>query len=577
MALPAGTSDGDKSGIELAPQVLGASTNDTPSAASAASPAVQTERDAALLGWDFDVRELWGGGWEELVNEDAEQIGEAYEASILGGMIGVEDAEPQGEGMDHGFKEASGHTARGAEKAQKKISAKGMISNFVLSIIGSTTLGLAAQMKVCGWLLPPLMVIVGAAIVCENTRLVTATIDKMQNQDGIRVLAYPDFAKGAFGIWGKRVASVTSMCALLGMMCAFLVVESENFDYVLPITWPWFGCDHCGRKWWALFLTPVTTFYVFGNPGALLKKTAFLGPVVCMLTVILAWVGSGAAIASSSEIPDSCQTQRIVLPSMWQLFSASFILQLAQVGSYGFYGFAVISTVPTLRSQMKDPKKTAPAATFAYLIALLLFLPIMLIGYAGFGELVPENLIDGMRTERPAGWWALNRPFETGSITATGVCLDFSVTLNLVLTEAIYIPCTIMAIEASFPGIFRTGPPWTRKVMRVGFILFRFLVATEIQSFVAISALVSSLFCVCNNIIFPIVAFHWYEVKEVGALRKSIHAMVVLYGCFILILGTYSSIQAMSPHEEEAPGTFLRSDLSAECIAAFHQANRSGT
>ena len=30
----------------------------------------------------------------------------------------------------------------------------------------------------------------------------------------------------------------------------------------------------------------------------------------------------------------------------------------------------------------------------------------------------PENLVDGMRDQRPTGWWALNRGWETGRLTA---------------------------------------------------------------------------------------------------------------------------------------------------------------
>merc|ERR1711920_378538 len=144
---------------------------------------------------------------------------------------------------------------------------------------------------------------------------------------------------------------------------------------------------------------------------------------------------------------------------------------------------------------MKDSSKTAPAAILAYAISLAMFVPIMLLGYGGFGNLVPENIIDGMRHGRPDGWWALNRPWETGEINALGGALDLVVTVNLLLTEAIYVPCAVLAIEASFPQVFRQGPPWAGKVMRLGFALFRLLVATSVDSFVAMSVLVSSLFC----------------------------------------------------------------------------------
>ena len=141
-------------------------------------------------------------------------------------------------------------------------------------------------------------------------------------------------------------------------MCAGLVLESHNFNFLMPITWPWLGCDTCGHKWWAVFLLPLTILYVFGNPGALLKRVAFLGPFVCVLTVpwkqklfdceakcsqtlklpqvqytfkcfgspwvysrysrlfgvasevIFAWIGAGSSISSAETMPEACRTPR---------------------------------------------------------------------------------------------------------------------------------------------------------------------------------------------------------------------------------------------------------------------------
>lgn len=78
---------------------------------------------------------------------------------------------------------------------------------------------------------------------------------------------------------------------------------------------------------------------------------------------------------------------------------------------------------------------------------------------------------------------------------ASGAFLGLIVTINLLMTEAIIVPCGVLAVEASFPQLFRRGPPWARKAMRLGLALFRLLAATSIESFVAMSALVSALFC----------------------------------------------------------------------------------
>lgn len=275
----------------------------------------------------------------------------------------------------------------------------------------------------------------------------------------------------------------------------------------------------------------------------------------------------------AGSIPAPCRSNHVFLPSLAELFSVNILLPLAQVGSYGFYNFAVIVTVPTLRHQMKDPKKTAPAAILAYFVALAMFLPIMILGYAGFGNDVPENLVDGMREDRPTGWWAFDRAWELGNLTVAGAGLDLIVTINLLMTEAIWIPCTVLAVEASFPGVFRRGPRWAKKAMRISFAALRFIVATGIESFVAMSALVAALFCVCNNIIFPIVAFHYCKVKKVGPCRKVLHGLVLVYGLFIMVFGTIAAAQSLSPAADGNPGEKLRPGLSAECLAEVNKMN----
>merc|ERR1719408_282553 len=117
----------------------------------------------------------------------------------------------------------------------------------------------------------------------------------------------------------------------------------------------------------------------------------------------------------------------------------------------------------------------------------------MIFGYWGFGNLDPENIIDGMRLNRPDGWWALTRPWETGSMAPAGVVLDFAVTLNLMLTDCIYLPCCIIAVEASFSRYLRRGDDslWAGRVMRACFVTVRVFVATSVESFVALSSFVS--------------------------------------------------------------------------------------
>jgi len=544
----------------------------------ASRPGTSPQETAVVTngGWGADLMALWGGGWQEFMDEDADQVGEAFEVSVMRGTVGENDREEELKQVQGGLEAGSSEqqSKDGRHKKTKKMTAKGLLSNFVLSIVGSTTLGLSGLMPTSGWFVGPVMLLMGLFIVSENTRLVVESIEAIEVRGGGYIVAYPDFAFEVLGIWGRRVASVTSICSLVGMTCASLILQAHNMDFVIPIHWPWFGNSHKGDKWWALLLLPVTVICVFANPAVLMKKSAFLGPFVCLLTVLLAWYGAGSSIGAAAEIPQNCGPSQSLLPG-----TDSNFLSIAGVASYTFYSFAVIVTVPSLRSQMKDPRKTVPATSAAYSICFLLFLPIMLLSYAGFGGYAPENLISGMRIERPAGWWAHQSPFEVGRISSAGALLSFVVVLNLMLTELIYLPCTIFAIDASCPQLFRHGPPWAPKVMRASYVIFRFIAATSIESFVALSTLISSLFCILNNVIFPVLAFHKLGVKQVSVWRKASHTIIVLYGMFVLILGSAASIQKLTASNDKLmQEDALRSGLSEACASAYAAvANATGS
>ncbi|CAE7347549.1 BMY1 [Symbiodinium natans] len=108
------------------PTVLGATCEGAQ--VEAAAPATPTSPEG--VNWDLDFGSLWEGGWEELLREDADQIGEAYQLGVLGGVLGAEEEQELEEEMGEGFKESSGHKEPRA-RDRNRMSAKGLISNFV--------------------------------------------------------------------------------------------------------------------------------------------------------------------------------------------------------------------------------------------------------------------------------------------------------------------------------------------------------------------------------------------------------------------------------------------------------------
>merc|ERR1712048_1239978 len=106
-----------------------------------------------------------------------------------------------------------------------------------------------------GWILPPLMLVIGAAIVAEMVWVISTTIDVRCKEEGCEPpRSYKDYAAMALGVPGEVLASVTSTFSLFSMICGGMIVLAQNMQAVAPIqSWP--GGQEAGQKWWALILT----------------------------------------------------------------------------------------------------------------------------------------------------------------------------------------------------------------------------------------------------------------------------------------------------------------------------------
>lgn len=470
-----------------------------------------------------------------------------------------------------------------------KLTPTALAMNMVLSIVGTTVLGIAAQMQLGGWILSPLLLCMGCAIVSETTGLVSETIGKLQ-EDGVDVVSYQDYIEGAVGPRARVLSSVTSTCALLGMICNGMVMIAKNLEYAVPI-----GDDvESGRKLWVLLMMPTTLFYLFVDATTILQRLALVGPVVAALCVLFAWIGTVQAIPNLADFPESCMNSKS--QSYWNVGPNldndgsggigwfEFANGVSGIASYGFYCFAVVVTVPTLRSQMSDPTQTVKSSIAAYVICCILFITIMLLGYYVFGNLGPDSIINAMNTDRPSGWWATTSPWETGHGTTMGKIFSWMVTINLLMTDGIYVPVTAVAIEGWAPATFahpRHGKI-AKVAMRVLVASFRHLVAAVVTKFLLIIGITSSLFCICNNILLPIFAFHYARVRVVSPFRKAVHAMMFLFGIYCSVFGSIGPItvlvqdltgsnlpSATGAAATSGIGAFPRAGISQECVTLY--------
>lgn len=465
---------------------------------------------------------------------------------------------------------------------QVKISSVSLCCNMVLSITGSAVLGVGAQMKTLGWVLTPLMLFIGAGLTTEMVWLVSVTSDQMEAQGSTELVSYQDYAQAALGKPGWWASAVSSTLSLVGMIVGGLVLESDNLQIVAPLSWRWpLGGDpgDGGRKWWAVLVSITTFLYCVVDIGSLLHKSGVIGVGLTILCLLFVYTGAFGQFGNLGSFDVACR-DGVDMPYRSPGFNShgdqgfDAFLSVFSVTSYMVFVFAIVVTLPTLRSTMRQKATLTWMSGIAFFVVALEFLVIMLAFYWVFGNLGPQNIIDGMRTNREAGWWATTDPWSAGTPTWVARALGWCVTFHLLCSDAIYVPCTVVAIEALLPR------RWARRKrvwlgLRVVITLFRLVIATMVRDFVKLTNLTSAAFVTMNNLILPVLAFYYAGPSHrAGSVRKVMHMLIFLFAIFSMIFGTISAVlDLVRAASAEDKGAFPRPGITQECHDAFCAVN----
>lgn len=469
---------------------------------------------------------------------------------------------------------AQGSFLAGSFVPGSKLSRTALAFNLVLGIVGTTILAIAAQLKRTGWLLTPGLLFLCCAISMEMAWVQNKIVQRLAAEG--EVTSYLQFAEGALGDWGRRVVSVTSIGGNLGLLCISLVLESQSLQYALPIhwTWPWPGEDR-GYRWWSLFLTLPMLCYCCMDTARILRVAGVIAPFVCITCFSCAVAGSSFAIGESGTIPRDCKDSPTPYTSWGPDASSSFfdiVLDVAGVSSYCCFCFAVCSLTPSLRSQMEHPDSIMPVVRGSFMGSTFLFLVIMVTGYAGFGNLGPDNIILGMRMSRPRGWWAMEQPWEKGgSESIIGQVYAWTTIVNLLLSDAVYVPCSIISLEALAPHVFQNRRV-AQVILRLLLTGFRLSVANLTASFYDLTILTSACFIVTNNILVPVVGFRMKEPHRISPLRKVVHIFIAVFGLYVMVFGSIGAIANMASGAAPQAGTALRLHISPQCEKEYRHA-----
>ena len=467
-----------------------------------------------------------------------------------------------------------------SRSTKHKIGSLTLCCNVVLSMTGTAVLGISAQMKTFGWIITPIVLFLGVLLTSEMVHLVGCTSEKLEQDSGKEIVSYQDFADAALGKTGWWLSAISSTLSLFGMIFGGLILESSNLQITSPIMWSWpLGgqADDAGRKWWAVLLTSTTLFYSFVDIGSLLHNSAWIGIALTVFCMVCVYGGTFEQFSNLDSFNKDCMnSDSVPYRSTGMNVSGDgpfdSFLNMFNVFSYIMYAFAIVVTLPTLRSTMKQRRKLTPMCVIAFGIVAAEFLLIMIAYYWIFGNLGPTNIIDAMRKSRDQllpGWWATVDCWSVGSPTWLGQLLGWGITLHLLCSDAIYVPVTVVAVEALLPPrLAEKRRVWF--LVRVGVSLLRLFVATLVKDFVKMSNLTSSACVTLNNLILPVWAFHKAGPAGSGPCRRAAHVLVLLLGAFSMVFGTMGAVRDLVQSGEAPPaGAFPRPGISSQCFADF--------
>jgi len=375
--------------------------------------------------------------------------------------------------------------------------------------------------------------LLGALMSTECARLVSLTIDELtQTNPELSFDAYRDFVDQSLGSKWGRYADISSAIAVFGMCCNGLIIVASNLRICMS--------SAIGIRELSLILIPFSLVYTFAN-NKWLKVSSIVGPAVCIGCVGVVGAGSAAALQERLAWPPAYQNVHGFFRYWPQ--SAS---EAGEVAAYMFYCFAIVVSVPFMKSRMKSPQRLPCTTNTSILCCFLVLGTVMCLGYMAFGSKVPDNIVDGFRSDRPPEYYKEQDCWQLGEPTVLGRVMGAMMVIHVMATDTVYVPLCVSCIGAGFPITRNAAACSIPDIgLKISFSLARSLLAAFLPYFLEVTALVSALFNASINIILPIAAYHQVFKGRIPVIVRILHGIMFIFGLFVAVLGTIGATQSI--------------------------------